>query len=141
MKVFLGGTCGTSTWRETLLKDLDESVDAYNPVVPNWSEEARELEKLHKENDDVVLFVITPETPGTYSISEITRYSITAPKRTMICVIPEANGKSFTPHEAKAWDKILKECKEDGSMICDTLENVAKTLNQMAKGKGQPGEE
>ena len=140
MKVFLGGTCGSSTWRKDLMKNLDKDVEAFNPVVPNWTPECQAVEDEHKAHDDIVLFVITPETPGTYSISEITRSSITQPERTMICVIPEANGKAFEAHEAKAWKKILRDCEKDGSIVCPTLDDVAKTLNQMAKNPGQPGD-
>lgn len=135
MKVFLGGTCGNSTWRTDLMKDLDSSVEAFNPVVPDWTPECQAVEDAHKANDDIVLYVITPETPGTYSVSEITRSSITQPNRTMICIVPEANGKSFEKHEAKAWAKILKDCEKDGSTICPTLSDVAKTLNEMSKAK------
>ena len=141
MKVFLGGTCGNSTWRNELLKDLAPEVEAFNPVVPNWTPECQAEEDYHKENDDIVLYVITPETPGTYSISEITRSSITQPGRTMVCVVPEANGTAFAAHEAKAWKKILKDCEKDGTTICATLEDVAKTLNERAldKGESEPG--
>ena len=139
--VFMGGTCGSSTWRKDLTKMLGEDVEAFNPVVPDWTPECQAVEDAHKANDDVVLFVITPETPGTYSISEITRSSITQPERTMICVIPEANGKSFEAHEVKAWNKILKDCKKDGATVCATLEDVAMTLNQRAKKPIEPGDE
>ena len=141
LSVFLGGTCGSSTWRQNLTEMLGDSVDAFNPVVPDWTPECKAIEDAHKENDDVVLYVITPETPGTYSISEITRSSITQPERTMICVIPEANGKAFEAHEAKAWKKILTDCAKDGATVCPTLEEVALTLNERAKAKaaGQPG--
>lgn len=139
--VFMGGTCGSSTWRDVLVPMLGDSVDAFNPVVPDWTPECRAIEDAHKLNDDIVLYVITPETPGTYSISEITRSSITQPERTMICVIPEANGKAFEEHEAKAWGKILKDCQKDGATICPTLEDVAMTLNQMSKKPAEPGDE
>ena len=143
MKVFLGGTCGNSTWRSELTPKLDPSIDAYNPVVPKWTQECQKIEDAHKENDDIVLFVITPETKSPYSISEITRYAILSPKRTVVCVLPEANGMKFEMHEAKAWDKILKDISADGAKVCDTLEDVAELLNTMALAKtstpGQPG--
>ena len=110
LSVFLGGTCGSSTWRENLTEMLGESVDAFNPVVPDWTPECQAVEDAHKENDDIVLYVITPETPGTYSISEITRSSITQPERTMICVIPEANGKAFD----EAVNSIIPQCPDLG---------------------------
>lgn len=143
LSVFLGGTCGNSTWRADLIKMLGKNVDAFNPVVPDWTPECQAIEDAHKANDDIVLYVITPETPGTYSISEITRSSITDPSRTMVCIIPEANGKALEAHEAKAWKKILKDCEKDGSTICSTLEDVANSLNQKANEKqgntNQPG--
>ena len=143
MKVFLGGTCGNSTWRSELTPKLDPSIDAYNPVVPNWTPECQKLEDAHKENDDIVLFVITPETKSPYSISEITRFAIVSPERTVVCVIPEANGMTFEDHETKAWDKILADISADGATVCDSLENVAKHLNSLALAKTsdpcQPG--
>lgn len=140
MKVFLGGTCGNSTWREELLKDLNGEVEAFNPVVPDWTPECQAIEDEHKAKDDILLFVITPETKSPYSISEITRSAITDPARTMVCVVPVANGAEFEPHEAKAWVKILKDIKKDGAIVCETLEEVAKTLNEMALTKPQKGE-
>ena len=141
MKVFLGGTCGNSTWRSELMPQLDSSIDAYNPVVPNWTEECQKIEDDHKENDDIVLFVITPETKSPYSISEITRFSIVCPERTVVCVLPEANGMVFEAHEAKAWDKILKDISQDGTTVCANLEEVAKHLNTLSLSKqNQPGQ-
>ena len=147
LTVFLGGTCGNSTWRDDLMKNLNDSVDAFNPVVPNWTPECQAEEDRHKQKDNIVLYVITPETKSPYSISEVTRSSITQPQRTMICVLPEANGCTFEAHEAKAWTKILKDCSKDGATICSSLEDVAEKLNQIGLAKTgayegpQPGEE
>lgn len=143
MKVFLGGTCGSSTWRNELMEKLDPAVEAFNPVVPDWTPECQAIEDEHKANDDIVLYVITPETKSPYSISEVTRSAIVDPERTVVCVVPEANGVAFEAHEAKAWKKILKDISADGAKVCDTLEDVAELLNTMALAKtstpGQPG--
>lgn len=37
MKVFLGGTCNESTWREKLIPML--KIDYFNPVVKDWKSE------------------------------------------------------------------------------------------------------
>ena len=132
MKVFLGGTCGKSTWRDELMKKLSGDVEAFNPVVPNWTPECQAVEDQHKQNDDIVLFVITPETKSPYSISEITRSAIVDPTRTMVCVLQEANGATFEAHETKAWTKILKDIRKDGAAVCESLDEVANTLNGMA---------
>ncbi len=36
-KVFLGGTCNESTWRDRVIKDL--KIDYFNPVVEDWTPE------------------------------------------------------------------------------------------------------
>ena len=37
-RIFLGGTCNGTTWRDELIKGL--TVDYFNPVVEDWTEEA-----------------------------------------------------------------------------------------------------
>ena len=37
MKVFLGGTCNESTWRNRIIPML--AIDYFNPVVDDWNEE------------------------------------------------------------------------------------------------------
>ena len=39
-KVFLGGTCNESTWRDRLIEMLE--IDYFNPVVDDWTEECYE---------------------------------------------------------------------------------------------------
>ena len=135
LTVFLGGTCGNSTWRSELQEKLSGKVDAFNPVVPDWTPECQAIEDAHKQNDDIVLFVITPETPGLYSASEVTASALLFPERTVFCVLPEANGKAFEKHEQKAWNKIFKDVAAFGAKTCADLEDVANTLNEMALNK------
>ena len=35
MKIFLGGTCNESTWRDELIPNL--TIDYFNPVVKDWT--------------------------------------------------------------------------------------------------------
>jgi len=42
MRVFLGGTCNKSTWRQRLIKLL--KIDYFNPVVDDWNEEALRID-------------------------------------------------------------------------------------------------
>ena len=41
-KVFLGGTCNGSTWRDELIPMLN--IDYFNPVVENWTSECQKEE-------------------------------------------------------------------------------------------------
>jgi hypothetical protein len=68
-KVFLGGTCNDSTWRDELIPHLN--VDYFNPVVEDWTPECKEVEEVEKnEKCDVHVYVITSQMIGVYSIAE-----------------------------------------------------------------------
>ncbi len=73
MKIFLGGTCADTTWRDELMPMLDElGLDYFNPVVEDWTPECQAIEEDEKNNKcDIHLYVITKEIIGTYSIAEI----------------------------------------------------------------------
>ncbi len=136
LSVFLGGTCGNSTWRKELILMLNENVSFFNPVVENWTEECQQIEDEHKKNDDVFLFVIMPETDNNYSISEVTELAILRPESMILCVLDKVNGEKFTEHESKAWKKILSNLKrQHRACICETLKDVAKEINRRADKK------
>ena len=71
MKVFLGGTCNGSKWREYYMEVLDNlDIDYFIPVVENWDKEAQAIEDAEKAESDIRLYVITPKITGFYSIAE-----------------------------------------------------------------------
>lgn len=72
-KIFLGGTCGDSTWRDELIPALDKlGYQYFNPVVPDWTPECKAIEDTEKEDlCDCHLYIITPTMKGVYSIAEI----------------------------------------------------------------------
>ncbi|MBP5784619.1 MAG: hypothetical protein J6W16_03430 [Methanobrevibacter sp.] len=72
-RIFLGGTCAETTWRDELIKKLRNfNCEWFNPVVKNWTPECQEIEEDEKNNKcNVHLYVITPEMKGVYSIAEI----------------------------------------------------------------------
>ena len=129
--VFLGGTCASSTWREELMPMLGEHVEAFNPVVPNWTPECQAIEDEHRENDDICLYVITPEGEGFYSFVEVTDDSNKRPNRTILCVLEEANGKKFEGHMAKCVLKTMKVVAKNGVVVLDNLEALANYLNNV----------
>jgi len=46
-RIFLGGTCADTTWRETLLNLVQ--VDMFNPVVKDWTPDCQATENAEKE--------------------------------------------------------------------------------------------
>lgn len=128
--VFLGGICNGSTWREELISKLDTSlVDAFNPVVTDWNKEAQENEIWHRINDDLCLYVITPELTGFYSIAEVIDDSNKRPEKTIFCVLEEANGKQFDKSQMKGFLMIQKMIVENGGTCCSNIDEVANYLN------------
>ena len=130
VKVFLGGTCASSTWREELQSKLDtERIETFNPVVPNWTKECQAVEDFHRENDDLCLYVITPEGEGFYSFVEVTDDSNKRPDSTVLCVLEEANGQRFEGHMLKCALKTAKLVAKNGVFVTDNLDQLAQYLN------------
>ena len=136
VKVFLGGTCATSTWREELITKLDsEKIETFNPVVPNWTPECQAEEDYHRANDDICLYVITPEGEGFYSFVEVTDDSNKRPDQTILCTLEEANGKAFVGHTKKCVLKTMKLVAQNGVKVFDNLDDLALYLNNLEVSK------
>lgn len=136
LKVFLGGTCAKSTWREELLAMLDqERIEAFNPVVPHWTKECQAVEDMHRLTDDICLYVITPEGEGFYSFVEATDDSNKRPESTVVCILTEANGQKMEGHTLKCALKTMKLISENGVFVTDSLETLAAYLNSYEKKK------
>ena len=87
-KVFLGGTCAESTWRDTISKEI--RIDFFNPVVKNWTEECQAQEELEKrEKCNIHLYVITSEMIGVYSLVEAMSSANKPDKMTILHIIPD----------------------------------------------------
>lgn len=139
-KVFLGGTCNNSTWREELIKLL--SIDYFNPVVEDWTEECMEEEIRQREICDFSLYVITPEMTGVYSIAEVIDDSNKRPEKTIFCYLDGGNispifinsnrvisSKGFTVGQLKSLGQVGKMVERNGGKFFNSLKDVADYLN------------
>ncbi len=132
MKVFLGGTCNESQWRQTVIANL--TIDYFNPVVDDWTEECMAEEMRQRESCDVVLYVITPLMTGTYAIAEAIDDSNKRPKRTVFCfleqdVTVQGERKHFTGGQVRSLTQVGKMIERNGAIVCGSLEQVWKHLN------------
>jgi hypothetical protein len=85
-KIFLGGTCNDSIWRDDLIKALQ--VDYFNPVVEDWTPKCQEIERAEKEVAcNIHLYVITSDMIGVFSIAEVIDSVHQRNKRTYLHVI------------------------------------------------------
>ena len=142
-KVFLGGTCNESAWRDKLIKMLE--IDYFNPVVDDWTEECYQEELRQREICDYCLYVITPRMTGVYSIAEVVDDSNKRPEKTIFCILnydlsdykmKVVDGKKvrkytemFNVEQLKSLDKVGVMVEKNGGKYFRTLSEVAEFLN------------
>ena len=129
-KVFLGGTCNNSTWRDFLIPSIQ--VDYFNPVVKDWTPECKAIEDIEKKSKcDIHLYVITKEMTGTYSIAESVDSAYTKGKITIFHVIPDG----FDIGQLKSLYAVVDIIKKAGGIAyVDTdLMRTARVINNCFK--------
>eukprot|EP00041_Stephanoeca_diplocostata_P014318 m.259191 g.259191 ORF g.259191 m.259191 type:complete len:196 (-) comp19659_c1_seq4:100-687(-) len=74
--VFLGGSCGRTTWRKELAVPVLEAagIKYYNPQRDDWSPDLVSVEAKIKQQSALMLFVIGNCTRGLASVVEATEY-------------------------------------------------------------------
>lgn len=127
-KVFLGGTCNESTWREKLIKLLN--IDYFNPVVDDWTLEAAEEEIRQREICDYCLYVITPRMTGVYSIAEVVDDSNKRPSQTILCVLEEDGEYEFNKSASLSLNAVKRMVSRNGAKVFNSLYDVADYLNK-----------
>jgi len=127
-KVFLGGTCNGSKWRDELIKLI--IIDYFNPVVEDWTPECMAEEIRQRENCDYVLYVITPKMTGVYAIAEVIDDSNKRPELTIFCWLPNDETETFTNGQKKSLSQVETMVLDNGARVFRSLENVAGFLNR-----------
>lgn len=128
-KIFLGGTCNNSQWREQLIPLLNDSNDPFNPVVENWTPECQANEIKEREAADYVLYVITPKMTGVFAIAEVIEDANKRPEKTIFCVLEKDGDLEFTPHQLKSLNATKDLVRKNDALVFDTLEQIAEHLN------------
>src|SRR5665213_822360 len=118
-KVFLGGTCNGSSWRDDLIKNL--KIDYYQPQGENWTPEMMEEEIKQRAECDFCLYVITPKMTGIYSIAEVVDDSNKRPAKTIFSYLTEDEGYAFSEHQLKSLEQTGKMIQENGAAFFKTL--------------------
>ena len=127
-KVFLGGTCNNSTWREQIIPRLE--IDYFNPVVEDWTPECKGIEDHEKEIVcDIHLYVITKEIIGVYSIAEMIDSAYQDDKSTIIQVVPEG----FDEKQLKSFKATLDLADSIGAytIMSNDFDELVDVLNQI----------
>lgn len=114
-KVFLGGTCNESTWRDKLIPLL--KIDYFNPVVDDWTPECQAEEYRQKKICDIHLYVITPKMTGVFSIAEIIDSSNKNPKGTVLMILTEDDGMTFTEGQIRSLRAVGDMAHKNGAAV------------------------
>lgn len=126
MKVFLGGTCNESKWREQLIPLL--KVNYFNPIVEDWTKECIEIENDEKYNKcGCLLFVISKEMTGVYSIAEMVESCFLDNKITVYNIIPDG----FTEGQMRSLKAVEGILERHGALgfIGNDINRLANILN------------
>ena len=95
--VFLGGACGTTTWRQdTAIPTLEAAgLSYFNPQLGlgEWTEECEYIEQQAKDEADILLFVVNSRTRGVASLAEVAYF--VASKRPIVLVLSDVKEGSL----------------------------------------------
>ena len=127
-RVFLGGTCNGSTWRDDMIKML--TSDYFNPVVENWTEVCMDQEIWEREHCDVVLYTITPKMTGVYSIAEVVDDSNKQPGKTVLILLQKDIDKVFDKGQWRSLKAVAQMVERNGGAIFYSLKEAALAINQ-----------
>lgn len=126
-KVFLGGTCNGSTWRNGVIEKI--KIHYYNPVGEKWTDAMMEVELKQREECDFCLYVLTPKLDGFYSVAEVIDDSNKRPEKTIFSYINEDEGKTFSNVQVRSLEQIGKMVTSNGARFFKTMAEVIEFLN------------
>ena len=125
-RIFLGGTCNNSTWRDKLMRLVQ--VDMFNPVVEDWTPECQENEMDEKDNKcNIHFYCITNLMIGVFSIAEVIDSVHNKKVRTILHVIPDG----FTKAQLKSLTAVVDLVNIRGGIayVDEDLKRSARVLN------------
>ena len=125
-KVFLGGTCNGSTWRDKIIPQL--TVDYFNPVVKDWNEDCQAEEERQKElSCNTHLYIITSEMTGVFSIAEAVQSSNNTAITTVFTVLQEG----FSESQLKSLKAVSDLVNRNGAYTFHSLIDTVNQLNHL----------
>lgn len=131
LKVGLFGTCNNSTWRDKIIPLLE--CDYFNPNVDNWTPECQQEELHQRKICHYILYIITPNIAGYYSIAEVVDDSNKRPYNTLFCILSEEDDIKFDNKELHSLEAVKRLVKDNGAKVFENLGEVVKFLNEESK--------
>lgn len=128
MKVFLGGTCGKSTWRDEVAVLLHRvNLECFNPqTLGDLRPERFQVERIAKSHKcSLHLYVITCEGGNLYSVAEAVE-SAAKGYLTVVQVVPTG----FTDEQLRSLNDVLALLTSLGAhaIVSETLSSAVNIL-------------
>lgn len=126
-KIFLGGTCNETRWRDELTGMLN-TRNFFDPVVADWTPECQRIEIDEKENKcNVHFYCITSAMIGVFSIAEVVDSVHNKHKITILQIIPDG----FDTRQIKSLRAVVELVEMRGGIayIDNDLSRAARILN------------
>ena len=132
-RVFLGGTCNGSQWRDKMEEYLAaDGLDYFNLVVEDWNEEAQANELREREECDFCLYVITPKMVGVYAIAEVVDDSNKRPGKTVFVILQKDDHERFLNFEWKSLRAVADLVERNGGAVFEDLKPVSVFIKAFA---------
>jgi len=103
-------------------------IEYFNPVVPEWDEQAQANELRERETADFVLYTLTPKMEGVYSIAEVVDDSNKRPDKTVFVLLSNDETVKWAPKAGNSMQAVKKLLQRNGVATFDSLEAAADYL-------------
>jgi len=133
MRVFLGGTCADSKWKEKFIPKLN--IDYLN--FDDWNSKCQEEKIKQKETCDFILYTLTKAYSAFAEVAEVVDDSNKRPEKTIVCIYNELidykwyEKLAMSKQELKHLDAVGRLVERNGGLYFKSLDEVANYLNSI----------
>lgn len=131
IKVFLGGTCNGSKWRDEAQNLLrKKGIDFFNPVVDNW-DKSQQFEEEYQKNKvcNYNVYCITPKMLGVFSIAEVVDDSNKRPVSTILVILKKDDNKEFNESRYRSLQAVMTLVKNNGVAVYTSLDDMVRRVS------------
>lgn len=128
-KVFLGGTCNKSNWRDSFKEELNCLY--FDPVVEDWTPADSLKEEREKLASNIHLYVLTPEGNNFYSIAEVIASATNKEKITVLVLLYDYNGMAWNADDRRSMNAVMRLAESYGAKGFTNLSTAINFINNL----------
>lgn len=131
MKVYLGGTSNSSSWRDYVIANLQ--IEHFDPTAIAEQQDTHQQQQYERRHCDFLLHVITPKEVDFYSIAEAADDALKRPDRSIFCYLREDGGEEFDEKALQSLENVGWRVEKNGAIWLKSLDEVVAYLNAAKK--------